>query len=67
MAKHEYVNIQNISKQMIGLQVKPNNGDFFIEERQIRINPGKTVRLLKDFLLWSQVTNLQARHILRVK
>jgi D-lyxose ketol-isomerase len=53
--------ITNRGKQMIPIQVKPPNGDFFYEEHQIRLNPGKSITLPKHFLNWAQIENCQAR------
>ena len=64
--KREYVEIMNISKQMIPLQVKPPGGDFYIEEQQIRLRPGKSAVVPKDHLLWSQIENCKARGQLKV-
>jgi len=60
MSKEDVV-ITNRCKQMIPLQVRPPKGDFFFEEHQIRLNPGKTVVLPKRFLNWDQVVNCKAR------
>ena len=53
--------ITNRSRQMIPLQVKPPKGDFFYEEHQVRINPGKSVTLPKRYLNWAQIENCRAR------
>jgi len=66
MAKHEKVRLTNISRQAISVQVKPPGGDFFRDERQVRMGAGKSVVLPKDYLLWHQITNLKGSRKLRV-
>ena len=53
--------ITNRSRQMIPLQVRPPKGDFFYEEHQIRLNPGKTVTLPKRYLNQAQIENCRGR------
>ena len=53
--------ITNRSRQMIPIQVRPPSGDFFYEEHQVRILPGKSVSMPRHFLNWSQIENCQAR------
>jgi hypothetical protein len=53
--------ITNRSRQMIPIQVRPPKGDFFYEEHQIRLNPGKTVTLPKRYLNQSQIENCRGR------
>ena len=53
--------ITNRCRQMIPIQVRPPKGDFFYEEHQIRIQPGKSVTMPKHFLNWAQIENCKAR------
>jgi len=53
--------ITNRSKQMIPIQVCPPKGDFFYEEHQIRLNPGRTVTLPKKYLNQAQIENCRGR------
>lgn len=60
--------IQNKTKQQIGIQVKPPNGDFYLEERQIKLSPigkkGSTFKVPKNHLNLSQIENFKARGII---
>ena len=58
--------ITNRSKQLISLQVKPPNGDFFHQESQSRIAAGRSVSLPKKYLNWAQVENLKAKQFIAV-
>lgn len=60
------IRLMNISKQMIPLQVRPPQGDFYLHEQQVRINPGATVMLPKNHLRSDQLQNLQSRRMIRV-
>lgn len=53
--------VTNISKQMIQLQMRPPRGDFYADERQIRLLPGKSVEIPSDYILAPQIENLMAR------
>lgn len=53
--------ITNRSRQMIPLQVRPPSGDFYYEEHQVRLLPGRSVLLPKQFLNTSQIENCRAR------
>lgn len=52
--------IRNRSRQLISIQVRPPNGDFFYEEQQIRLSPGKSTVLPKKFVNQVQIENLKA-------
>ena len=56
----------NNSRQLVKLQVKPPLGDFYLHEQQVSLRPGQTALLPKDHLRPEQITNLQARGILKV-
>lgn len=67
MAKNvKFVTICNRSRQTIPLQVKPPGGDFYMQERQVRIPAGKSVQLPADYLMDAQVENLQAKQELQI-
>ena len=67
MAKNvALVRIINCSPQMISIQVKPPQGDFYREEQQVRIMPHKDVILPKDHLIESQITNLAGRRMIKI-
>ena len=57
----KFTRISNISNQMIPIQIRRPNGDFFLEERQIRIGRGKSVVLPTDYLMPAQITNLRVK------
>lgn len=65
-AAPEMIRVYNQSKQMVPLQLKPPNGDFFLHEMQVRIAPGKTVLVPANFLLDHQIQNLSKKRILRI-
>jgi len=56
-----HVMISNCSRQMIPLQVRPPKGDFFYEEHQVRLNPGKSVTVLRRWLNMAQIENCRGR------
>ena len=64
------ITIQNKTKQQVSIQVKPPNGDFFIEERQIRLSPvgkkGSIYVIAKNFLNLSQIQNYKAKGIVSI-
>lgn len=62
----EVVRIYNRGKQTIPIQVRPPNGDFYLHEQQVYLQPGKSVMLPKDHLLMDQVTNLSGRGMLQI-
>jgi len=55
------IHITNRTRQCIPIQVKPPNGDFFYEEQQFRLMPGKSLKVPRNFLNWSQIKNCQGR------
>ena len=59
--------ITNRSRQMIPLQVRQPHGDFFYEERQVRIGPGKSVTILKRYVDWKQLENIRGRGDIAVR
>lgn len=62
----EQVRILNKSKQMIPLQVRPPNGEFYTTEQQIRLMPGKTVELPEEYAHMEQIQNLRKKGILQI-
>lgn len=57
--------LYNCSKQMLCIQVRNQNADFYTSEQQIRLHPGKEVSIPKDHLLIDQINNLQQRGMIR--
>ena len=64
--KSGIIRVYNCSKQMISLQVKAPNGDFYTGEQQIRLNPGKDVTLPKSHVRTEQIENLQKKRMIKV-
>jgi len=60
------VQIYNSSRQMIPISVRPPGGDFFLHEQTIYLRPGRTVRLPKNFLNDSQISNLTTKRMIRI-
>ena len=63
---NEVIRIYNCSKQMIQLQVRPPKTDFYVNEMQARLMPGKDALLDKSHLLMDQVENLCKKGLIRV-
>ena len=68
MAKNKKtsVRVYNSSNQMIPLQVRVPNTDFYTNEQQIRILPGSSVLLPKDHMMEDQLKNLKSRGMIKV-
>lgn len=67
MAKQSaVVRVYNCSKQMIPLQIRPPGSDFYSNEQQVRLLPGKDVLLPKSHLREDQIKNLCAKRMLKV-
>lgn len=62
----EHVRILNISKQMVPIQARPPRSEFYANESQIRLMPGKDALVLKSHLLMDQIENLCKKGILKV-
>ena len=58
--------VTNRSRQLITIQAKPPGGDFYRDERQIRLQPGKSITLPKRYLNQSQIENSRARGFIDV-
>lgn len=54
------ITINNRSKRKISLQVKPPDGDFFLDEQQVHLAPGRTVTLPEEYVNLDQIKNLQS-------
>lgn len=65
-ARLAMVRLYNCSKQMIPLQVRTPGTDFFSNEQQIRLDPGKDVMLPKSYLREDQIENLRRRRMIQV-
>lgn len=66
MPVEEYVRILNVSKQMIPIQARAPKSDFYTNEIQVRLAPGKDAKLPKSHLMMEQIDNLCKRGLLRV-
>jgi hypothetical protein len=51
---------------MIPLQARAPGSDFYSNEQQIRLMPGKDVSLPKSYLRKDQIDNLKARRMIKV-
>jgi len=60
------VRIINVSNQLIPIQVSAVNGDFYKDQQQIQLAPGKNVQLDEKYLVSEQVNNLRERGLLKV-
>ena len=61
-----FIRVYNNSKQMIPLQVRAPGSDFYTNEQQVRIVPGKDVMLPKSHVNMDQVENLQKRTLIKI-
>lgn len=64
--KTAVIRVYNCSKQLIPLQVRAPGSDFFTNEQQVRLEPGKDVVLPKSHLRGDQIENLQKRRLIQV-
>jgi 23S rRNA A2030 N6-methylase RlmJ len=62
----ETIRVYNKSPQLISLQVRPPNSDFYINEQQVHLHPKKSAILPKDYVIEEQLSNLQARGFVQV-
>lgn len=65
-ARSATIRLYNCSKQMIPIQVRTPGSDFFSNEQQVRLLPGRDVVLPKSHLLEEQIDNLRRRRMLQV-
>ena len=64
--KSHVIRVYNSSKQLISLQVRSPNGDFYTSEQQVRIIPNQSVMLPKSHVRQDQIDNLQKRGMIKV-
>lgn len=64
--KSHVIRVYNSSNQLISLQVRSPNGDFYTSEQQVRITPNQSVVLPKSHVRLDQVENLQKRGMIKV-
>ncbi len=64
--KSHTIEVYNCSNQMIPLQLRTPNSDFYANEQQVRINPGARIKLPKSHVREEQISNLQSRRMLKV-
>jgi hypothetical protein len=62
----QVVRVVNISTQRIDLQIQPPGGDFYLEQRQVRLMPTKSVDVPVDHLNAAQLENYKARHQIQI-
>jgi hypothetical protein len=55
------VSVTNIKKSMVILSVREPGSDFYIGEKSIYINPGKTYTNRKSLFNEQQISNLKAK------
>ena len=65
MARKIEVTLYNKGKQPLPIQVREPSADFY-KTQEIRLFPGKSVTIPKEWLLKGQVENLQSMGMLRV-
>ena len=65
-SKSAVVRVYNCSSQMIALQVRPPNSDFYRNEQQVRINSGQDALLPKSHLRMEQLENLQKKRMIQI-
>lgn len=64
--KSHVIRVYNCSKQMIPLQLRPPNSEFYSNEQQVRIKPGQDVQLPKSYVRREQIENLRGRKMIKV-
>jgi len=65
-SKSHVIRVYNNSNQLIQLQMKPPGGDFFTNESQVRILPGKEVLLPKSHCRQDQLDNLSKKGFIKI-
>lgn len=60
------VRVYNNSKQMIPIHMRQPGGDFFLNEQQVRLMPGKDVVLPESHLMSDQIGNLCKRGMIKI-
>ncbi len=64
-SKSESITIYNCSRQMIPIHVRKPKTDFYINEQQLRLNPGTEVTIPASHANMDQILNLKKRGMLR--
>jgi hypothetical protein len=62
----ESITIYNCSAQMIPLQLRKPNSEFYANEQQVRIMSGKQVTLPKSHLMMEQIESLAKQRMIRI-
>jgi hypothetical protein len=62
----EKITVSNVSKGTVIVQVREKSSDFYVGERSIYINPGKSYTDRQSLFNEAQLSNLQARGDVRV-
>lgn len=65
-SKSHTIRIYNCSNQMIPLQIRAPNSDFYSNEQQVRIRPNQDVLLPKSHVRKDQIANLQSKRMIKV-
>jgi hypothetical protein len=60
------IRVYNNSRQLIQLQARPPGGNFYMNESQIRIQPGHDVLLPKAHLRQDQLENLKKKGFIKI-
>lgn len=64
--KSHVIRVYNKSKQLIQLQMRPPGGDFYTNESQVRLLPGKEVLLPKSHCRQDQLENLTKKGFIQI-
>lgn len=65
--KSHVIRVYNCSNQLIPLQIRVPNSDFYTNEQQVRLMPNSdSVLLPKSLLRMEQINNLKARRLIKV-
>lgn len=64
--KSHVIRVYNNSNQLIQLQMRAPGGDFFTNETQVRITPGKDVLVPKSHLRKDQIENLTKKGFIKI-
>lgn len=64
--KSHVIRVYNKSNQLIQLQMRPPGGDFFTNESQVRILPGREVLLPKSHCRQDQLDNLSKKGFIKI-
>jgi len=64
--KSSVIRVYNNSMQQVALQMRPPASEFYTNEQQVRLNPGKDCLLPKSHVRMEQIDNLRKKGILKV-